>query len=345
MSLYQEIHSQPETLKKSYEHNLDNVKAIGAALRERNIQYAFMAARGTSDNAARYANYLWGAYNRLPVALATPSLFSIYQQPPQLNGALVIGISQSGQSPDIVNVLIEGKKQGRPTLAITNAPDSPMAEAADFVIDVAAGEEKAVAATKTYTTQLLAIAMLSAAVAGDDARLEALVKLPNWVTQVLEQDVHIANLAPRYRYMNQCVVLGRGYNYSTAFEWSLKMKELTYVIAEPYSSADFRHGPIAVVGDGFPVMAVAPSGAVFPDMLDLLKRLVNDHQAELLVMSNEPSALELATSPIELPNGMPEWISPLVSIVPGQLFSYYLTAVKGYNTESPRGLNKVTKTK
>lgn len=345
MSLYKEIHSQPEILQKSYEHNLENVKAIGAALRGRNIQYAFMAARGTSDNAARYANYLWGAYNRLPVALATPSLFSIYHQPPQLHGALVIGISQSGQSPDIVNVLTEGKKQGRPTLAITNAPDSPMAQAADFVIDIAAGEEKAVAATKTYTTQLLAIAMLSAAVSGDDERMATLAKLPEWVAEVLEQDVHIANLAPRYRYMNQCVVLGRGFNYSTAFEWSLKMKELTYVIAEPYSSADFRHGPIAVVGDGFPVMAVAPSGAVFPDMLDLLKKLVDEHQAELLVMSNEQSALELATSAIELPGGMPEWVSPLVGIVPGQLFSYYLTAVKGYNTESPRGLNKVTKTK
>ena len=345
MSLYQEILSQPKILKQSYEHNLDNVKAIGKALRERNIQYAFMAARGTSDNAARYANYLWGAYNQLPVALATPSLFSIYNQPPSLDGALVIGISQSGQSPDIVNVITEGKKQGRPTLAITNAPDSPLAQAADFVIDIFAGEEKAVAATKTYTTQLLAIAMLSAAVSGDEARLDTLSQLPTWVSAVLEQDDHIANLAPRYRYMSQCVVLGRGFNYSTAFEWSLKMKELTYVIAEPYSSADFRHGPIAVVGDGFPVMAITPSGGVYPDMLNLLTKLVDEHKAELLVISDQQDALDIATSAIQLPTGMPEWVTPLVGIVPGQLFSYYLTAVKGYNTESPRGLNKVTKTK
>lgn len=344
MSLYEEIHSQPAILQHSFNHNLDTVRAIARDLAQRPYQYAFIAARGTSDNAARYANYLWGAHNHLPIALATPSLFSVYGSPPRLDGALVIGISQSGQSPDIVNVIAEGKKQGRPTLAITNAPNSPMAQTADYVIDIAAGEEKAVAATKTYTTQLLAMAMLSAALAGDEARLETLAQLPEWVTAVLQQDAHIAQIAPRYRYMNQCVVLGRGYNYATAFEWSLKMKELTYVVAEPYSSADFRHGPIAVVADGFPVMAVAPGGAVFPDMLNLIQKLALERQAELLVISDEPEALAAATSPIPLPTGMPEWVTPLVSIVPGQLFSYYLTAAKGYNTEAPRGLNKVTKT-
>lgn len=344
MSLYQEIHAQPEILKYSFKHNLNTVREIAKDLKKRDVQYAFMAARGTSDNAARYANYLWGAFNQLPVALATPSLFSIYNTPPRLEGALVIGISQSGQSPDIVNVIAEGKRQGRPTLAITNAPDSPLAQAADYVIDIAAGEEKAVAATKTYTTQLLAIAMLATAVAEDDERMAQIARLPEWVTAVLAQDQQIANIAPRYRYMTQCVVLGRGYNYATAFEWSLKLKELTYVLAEPYSSADFRHGPIAVVADGFPVFAVAPGGAVYPDMLALLQKLRQERQAELMVISDQAEALALATSPVQLPANMPEWLTPLVTIVPGQLFSYYLTAVKGYDTEAPRGLNKVTKT-
>lgn len=344
MSLYDEIHSQPEILQQSYAHNLTAVKSIARELQQRQIYYAFIAARGTSDNAARYANYVWGAFNHLPVALATPSLFSLYGSPPRLDGALVIGVSQSGQSPDIVNVVAEGKRHGRPTLAITNAPDSPLAQAADYVIDIQAGQEKAVAATKTYTTQLLAMAMLSAALANDEARLAQLASLPEWVHEVLRQDEHIARLAPRYRYMQQCVVLGRGYNYATAFEWSLKLKELTYVVAEPYSSADFRHGPIAVVTDGFPVLAVAPGGAVFADMLALLHKLAQERQAELLIISDQPQALELATCPIPLPANIPEWLTPLVSIVPGQLFSYWLTAVKGYNTEAPRGLNKVTKT-
>ncbi|NJN54053.1 MAG: SIS domain-containing protein [Anaerolineae bacterium] len=344
MSLYDEIHSQPEILQQSYERNLTAVKSIAQELRQRSSQYAFIAARGTSDNAARYANYLWGAFNQLPVALAAPSLFGLYDSPPRLDSALVIGISQSGQSPDIVNVVAEGKRQGRPTLAITNAPDSPLAQAADYVIDIQAGPEKAVAATKTYTTQLLAMAMLSAALANDEARLAQLAHLPEWVTAVLRQDEHIAQLAPRYRTMQQCVVLGRGYNYATAFEWSLKLKELTYVVAEPYSSADFRHGPIAVVADGFPVLAVAPGGAVYADMLALLQKLAEERRAELLVISDQAEALGLATSPIPLPADIPEWLTPLVSIVPGQLFSYWLTAVKGYNTEAPRGLNKVTKT-
>ncbi|NKQ36449.1 MAG: SIS domain-containing protein [Chloroflexi bacterium] len=344
MSLYDEIHSQPEVLRRSFTHNLERVKEIARVLAKQDVQYAFIAARGTSDNAARYAKYLWGAENGLPVALATPSLISLYGRPPRLDGALVIGISQSGQSPDIVNVLVEGRRQGRPTLAITNEPDSPLAQTADFVIDIQAGVEKAVAATKTYTTQLLAIAMLSTAVADDPIRWRALAQLPDWVAELLRQDEHIASLAPRYRYMNQCVVMGRGYNYATAFEWSLKLKELTYVIAEPYSSADFRHGPIAVVDQGFPVLAVAPGGAVYADMLALLQTLTDENQAELLVISDQPEILDLAVSPISLPAGIPEWLTPLVSIVPGQLFGYYLTAAKGYNTEAPRGLNKVTKT-
>lgn len=344
MSLYEEIYSQPDILAQSYAQNLSTVKAIARDLKTRELHYAFVAARGTSDNAARYANYLWGATNQLPVALATPSLFSLYQRPPQLNGALVIGISQSGQSPDIVNVVAEGKRQGRPTLAITNAPHSPLANSADYVLDIAAGSETAVAASKTYTAQLLAIAMLSAALAGDEDQLAQIEKLPGWITAVLQQDDSIARIAPRYRYMTQCVVLGRGYNYATAYEWSLKLKELTYVVAEPYSSADFRHGPIAVVADGFPVMAVAPGGAVFADMLALLQKLRQERQAELLVISDQPAALGVAASPVALPADIPEWLTPVVSIVPGQLFSYHLTAVKGYDTETPRGLNKVTKT-
>ena len=344
MSLHAEIHEQTAVWQHSFNKNLNTVRNIAKAVPLDNIQHAFIAARGTSDNAARYANYLWGAVNQLPVTLAAPSLFSLYQQPPTLRGALVIGISQSGQSPDIVNVVAEGKRQGQPTLAITNEPESPLAQTADFVINIQAGVETAVAATKTYTSQLLAIAMLSAAWAGNQARFEAIAQLPEWGTAVLAHDETISQLAQRYRYMQQCIVLGRGYNYATAFEWSLKLKELTYIIAEPYSSADFRHGPIAVVAQGFPVMAIAPTGAVLADMRDLLQKLAQEKQAELLIISNDGATLDLATSPIPLPTDLPEWLSPLVGIIPAQLFSYHLTRVKGYNTESPRGLNKVTRT-
>jgi glucosamine--fructose-6-phosphate aminotransferase (isomerizing) len=161
---------------------------------------------------------------------------------------------------------------------------------------------------------------------------------------VLKQDSQIARMAERYRYMRQCVVLGRGFNYCTAFEWALKLKELTYTIAEPYSSADFQHGPIAMVEGGFPVLAVAPRGKVFNSMLEMLGRLRGDQLAELVVISDNKRALSLAQSPIQLPEGVPEWLTPIVSIIPAQLFTYHLTLAKGLNPEKPRTIGKVTET-
>ena len=344
MTLYSEIYEQADILENLLTSQMSHVQEIAAAIRALSPRYVFLAARGTSDNAGRYANYLWGSLNRLPVALATPSLFTYYQKPPLLNGALVVGVSQSGQSPDIVSVLEEGRRQGCHALAITNEPDSPLAQAADFVIDIQAGVETAVAATKTYSAELMAVAMLSVALCQQDSLQQALLHVPGWVRQVLALDERIARIAERYRYMSHCVVIGRGYNYATAFEWSLKLKELTYVVAEPYSSADFQHGPIAMVESGFPVMAVAPSGKVFDDTLDLLQRLRNDLLAELLVISDRPAVLELAQSPLSLPDGIPEWLSPLVSIIPAQLFAYHLTLAKGYDPEAPRLIHKVTET-
>jgi glucosamine--fructose-6-phosphate aminotransferase (isomerizing) len=343
MSLHSEIFEQPERLRDLLKQRATAEK-IAHAIKERDVNYVFLAARGTSDNAGRYANYLWGAHNGLPLALATPSLFTYYQAVPKLNGALVVGVSQSGKSPDIVSVLDEGRKQGCLTLAVTNIPDSPLAKAADFVFDIQAGPEKAVAATKTYTTELLALAMISVALKGDEALWAELDRLPGYVEQVLKRDSDIQRMAQRFRYMSQCVVLGRGFNYATAFEWALKMKELTYVVAEPYSSADFQHGPIAMVEGGFPVMAVAPQGKVFDSMLEMLTRLREKHDAELVVISDDARALGLAQSPILLPAGMPEWLTPIVSIVPAQLFACHLTSVKGYDTEKPRSITKVTET-
>lgn len=344
MTLYSEIFEQPQRLASLLDHQRQTVTDIAKAIRSRDVQYAFLAARGTSDNAGRYANYLWGAHNRIPMALAAPSLFTYYQSPPRLRDALVVGVSQSGQSPDIVSVLEDGRRQGCLTLAITNVADSPLAKTADFILDIQAGPERAVAATKTYTTELMAIAMLSAALAESDERWRQLASVPEWTRYVLNLDEEIAQMTQRYRYMSQCVVLGRGFNYATAYEWALKLKELTYVIAEPYSSADFQHGPIAMVEGGFPVLAVAPRGKVHGSMKDMLTRLRRDKDAELVVISDDSDTLALAQSPIQLPPQIPEWLTPLVGIVPAQLFACHLTAVKGYDTEKPRNITKVTET-
>lgn len=349
MTLHDEILEQPARLEQLIATHRKTVEAIARAIHSRDIQYVFLAARGTSDNAGRYANYLWGAMNGLPLALATPSLFTYYRRPPKLKGALLVGISQSGQSPDIVSVLEEGKRQGQPTLAITNDPGSPLAQAADFLLDLQIGEERAVAATKTYTAELTAIAMLSAAMTavmtGEEEAWQTLAQVPGWASQVLKNEAEIARTARRYRDMRQCVVLGRGYNYATAFEWALKLEELTYVLAYPYSPADFQHGPIALLESGFPVLAVVPSDATLASFLPLLDQIVKDIKAELLVISDSKEALGVAKHGLRMPEGMPEWITPIVNIIPAQLFSYHLAGQKGYDTEKPRGLNKVTLTR
>ena len=344
MSLKSEIFEQPAILESLFNQQKEPATAIARTILDRGVTSVFVAARGTSDNAALYSKYLWGSVNRLPVALAAPSLFTIYETPPNLEDCLVVGISQSGQSPDIVAVLTEGRRQGALTLAITNDPSSPLAEQAELVLETCAGPERAIAATKTYTSQLYAISLLSAAMKGDAQLFEALERVPRLVEETLTLDGAIERAAQRYRYMSQCVVIGRGYNYATANEWALKLKELTYVVAESYSSADFQHGPIAIVSHGFPILAVVPQGAVFKDAYRMLAGLVEEHGAELVVVSNDATALALAKTPLPLPPDLPEWLSPLVSIVPAQLFCYHLTRAKGYDTETPRGLLKVTRT-
>jgi glucosamine--fructose-6-phosphate aminotransferase (isomerizing) len=342
--LYQEIHEQPEVLTRLLQEDRSEAEALTREIRKRDISHVVIAARGTSDNAARYAKYLLGAHNRLPVGLATPSLFSIYKQPPLFGNALVLGVSQSGKSPDIVSVLTEARRQGALTAAITNIPSSDLAETADFVLDLHAGEEKSVAATKTYTSELAAIALLSACLAEEPAMLAELQKMPERVKQTLAMPNHIASVAERYSFMSACVVIGRGYNYATAFELALKMKELTYTMVEPYSSADFLHGPLALVEPRFPVIVVAPSGVMLPKIKEFIGKL-QERGAELLIISDDAETLTCARTPLQLPPGIPEWLSPLTGILPGQLLAMHLAAARDYDVDQPRGLHKVTETR
>lgn len=339
--LGEEIASQAEVIAGLLERELARVEQMVAALPA--FSYALIAARGTSDHAATYAQYCWGAVARKPVALATPSLHTLYNAPPLLEQALVVGVSQSGQSPDIVSVLEEGRRQGRPTLAITNDGASPLAAAADHVLELHAGPERSVAATKTYTAQLVAMAMLGAAWSGDAARLHELRRLPEALAATLAQVEGVAARAERYRYAEHCLVIGRGFNYATALELALKLKELTYLMADAYSSADFRHGPIAAVAQGTPAILVMPRGAVFADMLDLAHEL-RARGAELLVCSDAPEALELATTPLPVAGDLPEWLSPVTAIVPGQTLALQLALARGLAPDTPRGLQKVTLT-
>lgn len=342
--LYQEIHEQPQVLATLLKEETSQIEELVAAINKLQLRHVVIAARGTSDNAGRYAKYLLGAVNRTVVGLATPSLFTIYNQPPDLSDCLVLGISQSGKSPDIVGVLAEAHRQGALTAAITNIPDSDLAQEADHVIQLHAGTERSVAATKTYTSELLAISLLSATLADDNNMLAALYDLPAAVEAALSLNEDVAAIVPRYLYMRDCVIIGRGYNYATAFELALKMKELTYTIVEPYSSADFLHGPMALIEHGFPAITIAPSGKMAGEMVSFMQTMAQ-HGAEVLAIGDNPDVLQHAQLSLKLPVPMPEWLSPITAIIPGQLLAMHLAAIRNYDPDKPRSLSKVTETR
>lgn len=332
-----EIREQPSVIRRILDSN--QAPAAAALTAMTSTTHGLIAARGTSDNAGRYAQYLWGALNNYTVGLATPSLFSVYEDPPRLTDAMVVGISQSGQSPDVVSVLEEARRQSRPTIAITNDPLSPMAGAGDVLLELHAGQERAVAATKTYTAELANIALVSTG-----GELADLGKVPGVVEAVLELEESIEAAAARLVDLEHCAVVARGYNHATAFEWALKLQELTYTVSQPFSTADFLHGPIAVLEPRYPVLAIASAGPTLDDVRDVIARSL-DAEARVMIITDDESTATMSETSVLIPaGGIPEWLTPIPFAVACQLFAYHLTQAKGLDVENPRGLEKVTRT-
>ena len=345
MGLREEIREQPAVVARLIADGRDSIERVAATLQARGVDEIVIAARGTSDHAAVYAQYVLGARLAMPVALAAPSLVTLYGVEPKFGRSAVVGISQSGESPDVVAVVAAARRQGAPTIAITNSPDSPLARAADATIDLAAGEERAVAATKTYTAELTAIALLALALGPEDAGAEAfLATLPSAIAAALEVEPAAERIAAARAGIGGAIVLGRGFEYATAREWALKLKELVRLLADPYSSADFQHGPLALLEPGFPVFALAPSGPPADGQVELLGRLRTDFQVDLVVASDRDDALALGDG-LRLPSGVPDWLMPIVSIVPAQLVAYHLARARGIDPDSPRHIRKVTRTR
>jgi glucosamine--fructose-6-phosphate aminotransferase (isomerizing) len=343
VSLKSELEEQPAVLARLLDGDgRRTARELASVFGHGDARYVVIAARGTSDNAARFAQYVWGARNRLTVALATPSLFTAYASPPSLEGAVVVAVSQSGRSPDLVAVLEGARAQGRPTIAITNDPGSALAAAADRVFDLRAGPERAVAATKTYTSQLLAIAMLSAAIEESQESWAALERVPALVAGALDdpraEDVSLGLAAE-----DRCAVLARGYNLATAFEWALKLQELCTVAAQPFSTVDFEHGPVAMVEPSFPVLAVLAQGPLASEFRELLGRLRDERGARVVAIAPPGEDLD-RNARIHLPGDVEEWLSPIVAAVSAQRFAYHLCLAKGLDPDAPRGLTKVTRT-
>jgi glucosamine--fructose-6-phosphate aminotransferase (isomerizing) len=344
-----EIREQPQALRRTLTSVAEPARRIAGECTARNIRLVILAARGTSDNAAVYAQYLFQYMNRLPVALATPSLFTLYGAAPRMDDALVIGISQSGEAPDVVQVLARARQRGAFTLALTNVRDSPLARSAEEVLACDAGPEYSVAATKTYTATCAALAVLASALPGGERLAAPLVSLPERVEEAIHLEPQIARDVARYVHAPECIVLGRAFQYSTAREMALKLEETCYLIATPFSTADFRHGPAALVERGLPVVVFAAPGPCLPDARELLAWL-HDQRADTVVVSEDESLLERATTPIrlhtpEVAADVAELLSPIAYIAPGQLFAHYLALERGLDPDHPRGLTKVTRTR
>jgi glucosamine--fructose-6-phosphate aminotransferase (isomerizing) len=333
-----EIAEQPDVAARLLDRERIAIEALAAEMRRRAPRYAVLAARGTSDNAARYAQHVLGRILRLPVVLATPSLHTLYDAPPRYADAVVIGISQSGASPDIVSVVAEGTKQGALTAAITNAPSSPLAGAAQYVIDLGAGEERSVAATKTYTASLAAIAALVAS--GDAALSEEVERLPGALAAQLELTGDAASAVRAAADWQRLTVVGRGAHYATAFEAALKIRELAGIVAEPYSPADLLHGPIAAVGPRQPLLAIAPAGPTEESMREVVAA-ARERGARVAAIGHNGT---LGDPFLELVD-IPEWLGPVVAIVPTQLLALGLAEERGVDVDAPFGLSKITLTR
>jgi|Tabmets5t2r1_1033131.scaffolds.fasta_scaffold06139_3 glucosamine--fructose-6-phosphate aminotransferase (isomerizing) len=341
-----ELREQPAALARLLDREAAAALALGRRLAGGDVRLVVVAARGSSDNAARYAKYLIGAHNRLPVALATPSLYGLYRRPPRLDGALVVGISQSGVSPDVVGVLAEARAQGRPTVAVTNTPGSPLAAEAEHLLAMHAGAERAVAATKSYVNSLGALVLLSAGLEGDPARVEALRRVPAALERALDDSTRAAGAAAARLLATApaCAVVARGFNHATAFEVALKVTELSGTLAVPFSGADLLHGPIGAIGQGFPVVLVAPTGASLPQLREVQAAL-RERGARILAIADDPEVLAGAAERLALPAGLPEWLSPLVAVAPGQVVAMELARLRGLDLDRPSGLSKVTTTR
>jgi glucosamine--fructose-6-phosphate aminotransferase (isomerizing) len=342
--MLEEIRQQPEALEHSLSGGIARAERFKRLLAKRRPRLIVLVARGTSDNAALFGRYLLEISTGIPVSLAAPSIATLYNTRLDYRDTLVVGISQSGESTDTNLVLERARAQGALTLGITNNQASSMARLAEHVFLVRAGKERSVAATKTYTGQVLMLYLLAYALGGA-IRIADLQRLPELAAQSLTLEDEVAALASRYRFMRYAVVMGRGLNYANAFELALKLMETCYVVAERFSSADFLHGPIALVEPSFPVFAFAPSGVTWLSIGETLDKL-QSLRAEIVAIT-DPGNREVdsrATKVIRLPRRIPEILTPIPYIVPAQLFAASLASEKGLDPDRPRTLSKVTLT-
>lgn len=344
VQMWEEILEQPLVLEKCKIFNEKIITSIVQTLNTRSIDSVVIAARGTSDHAGVYAKYVIEYELGIPVALAAPSIFTIYQKDLKFKNCLVIGISQSGKAADVLEVIKSANRSGAITVSISNDQESPLALEAKFHLFCNAGLEKSVAATKTFITEIYLIAQLVAQWSGNNEMKKELSLVPGNIIKIFETSEHITAKAERYRYINECFVLTRGINYPIALESALKIQETAYVRARAYATSDFYHGPYAMIEKDMLVIVYAPDGPALNDITAMIKRL-KENEVELIIVSNNKELLEMGNSSFEIPQTSNDIISPFYNVVIAQMFACQLTLTKGLNPDAPRGLKKVTITK
>jgi glutamine---fructose-6-phosphate transaminase (isomerizing) len=340
--MLKEIAEQPAALARTIKEERDKIARLGHFLKKRDIDLIVLVARGSSDNAALFGRYLLEITTGIPVSLSAPSVHTLYKAKLNLRRALVVGVSQSGEGEDINRVLENSRACGAYTVGITNEPSSSMASIVDEALVMHGGQERSVAATKTFTGQMMLFYMLAAALA-DGETLFSYEAIPDFAARALEQQPAILELVQRYVFMENCVVVGRGLAYANAYELALKLMETCYVVAERFSSADFLHGPLAMVERHFPVILFAPPGVMLSGVTDLIGRL-KELDADTLVITSDLDAAGACSRSIIMPREIDEFLAPIPYIIPGQLFAALLAEAKCLDPDSPRSLSKVTRT-
>lgn len=337
-----EIAEQPAALERTIAEERSKIVELGRLIKQRDLDLIVLVARGSSDNAALFGRYLLEICTGIPVSLSAPSVHTIYGARLRFEHALVVGVSQSGEGEDINLVLENARKCGAYTVGITNESNSSMTRVVDTILFTHGGRERSVAATKTFTGQMLLFYMLAAELSIHPLSFTYEI-IPEFVERTLEQKPAILELVQRYVFMENCVVVGRGLAYANAYELALKLMETCYVVAERFSSADFLHGPLAMVERHFPVILFAPPGRMLPGARSLVERLRELH-ADTLAITSDLDLAAMCTRSIIMPREIDEFAAPIPYIIPGQLFAALLAEAKGLDPDSPRSLSKVTRT-
>lgn len=345
INLEKEIREQPEALKNVLRINEKAIADLVSDAKQAGVTSIYFAARGTSDHACIYAQYLFGILAGVPCMLGTPAVFTKYGADVSMKGMLVIGVSQSGRAEDVIAVLESANAQGAVTAAITNNTDSPLAKTAKHHLFCGCGHEASIAATKTFTTQMALLAAVAGKWAENEAFLAELAGVGEKVQEFMDNCVgEIEALAEKYQNIPGAVLLGRGISYPIALEGALKMLETNKLKMKGYPTSDFHHGPIAQIKKDDLVFVLSPKGATTNDSHEIIEKLQKE-EADILVVTNDPAEILPGTHGIVVPDTGSELTSPFINVLVFQMLACKMTIIRGIDPDKAGTINKVTITK